>query len=217
MQKTKVKASAVTNLTDARYFAAREVEWLGFPFGGGPEDAISPMAAKAIIEWVDGVKIVGEFELPTAEEIAHLHGMLHFDAVQVGMFTPLEELMKLSDITFLKEVVVEKSTSEDDLAGHFRRYAACCDYFLLDFSKSGITWTDLQSGIPGSLIFLKNLFEKYHIILALDLQPDEMDQVLETLKPYGLSLSGGDEEKTGFKSFDELDEIFDRLEVAEHQ
>ncbi|MBI5916646.1 MAG: N-(5'-phosphoribosyl)anthranilate isomerase [Bacteroidetes bacterium] len=217
MQKTKVKASAVMNLTDARYFAAREVEWLGFPFGGGPEGAISPMVAKAIIEWVDGVKIVGEFGFPTAEELEEMNSLLHFDAVQVGMFTPLEELAKLPGITFIKEVVLEKSSSEDDLAGHFRRYAACCDYFLLDFSKAGIAWTDLQSGIPVSLVFLKQLFGKYKVFLALDFQPDEMDQVLETLKPHGLGLSGGGEEKTGFKSFDELDEIFDKLEVAEHQ
>ena len=39
-----------------------------------------------------------------------------------------------------------------------------------------------------------------------------LKELLE-LPLYGLVLKGGDEELTGVKSFDELDEIFDLLEV----
>ncbi len=214
MLKTKIKASAVNNLTDARYFAAREVEWLGFRLSGSPEMAISLMAAKAIAEWVDGVKIVGEFDFATAEDIEAANNLLHFDAVQVGMFTPATELVKLPGLTFIKEVVVEATTTEAEITAHFEEYARCCAFFLLDFTKAGINWATLLAGGSLRIDFLKEIFEQNKVILALDFQPDEAGQVLEALKPEGLSLAGGEEEKVGLKSFDELDEILDQLELV---
>lgn len=213
MLKTKIKASAVNNLTDARYFAAREVEWLGFRFGDSPELSISPLAAKAISEWVDGVKIVGEFDFAIAEAIKEVNDLLHFDAVQVGMFTPVDELEKLQELAIFKEVVVEATTTEAEITAHFQTYAHCCTYFLLDFTKTGISWVALQAGSPLSIVFLQKLFAENKVILALDFQPEEAEQILECLQPLGLSLTGGEEEKVGLKSFEELDEILDSLEI----
>lgn len=213
MLKTKVKASAVTNLTDARYFAAREVEWLGLPLGQGAESNVAPAAAKAFVEWVDGVKIVGEFGFSDAAEIQEMHEYLWFDAVQVGMFTPLEELMKLERLAIIKEVIFEKSASEKELAEHLSTYAARCDYFLLNFEKTGITWEDVKAGQPFSVEALRALCEKYQVILAMDFSPENLPEILTQINPHGLNLTGGEEEKVGFKSFDELDEILDELEV----
>ena len=50
---------SITNLTDARYFSAWEVEWLGFNLSQGEENAISPLQVAAMREWVEGPKIVG--------------------------------------------------------------------------------------------------------------------------------------------------------------
>jgi phosphoribosylanthranilate isomerase len=36
-------------------------------------------------------------------------------------------------------------------------------------------------------------------------------EYIQLFKPFGYCLSGGLEEKTGLKSFEELDEIFDKL------
>lgn len=213
MLRTKVKASAVTNLTDARYFAAREVEWLGIPLGPGMENPVAPAAAKAFIGWVDGVKIVGEFGFTDAAEIQAMHEYLWFDAVQAGMFTPLEELMKLEGLSIIKEVVFEKNAGENALAEHLRKYTACCDCFLLNFVKTGITWEDVKNGQPFSTGVLRAACEKYQVILAMDFTPENLDEILEQITPHGLELTGGSEERTGFKSFDQLDDILDALEM----
>ncbi len=214
MQKTKIKASAVNNLTDARYFAAREVEWLGFRLSGDPATTISRLATKAIMEWVDGVKIVGEFDFTTASEIEETNNLLHLDAVQVGMFTPIEELEGLQNLTVIKEVVVQMGTTQAELLAHFQQYAHCCTYFLLDFTKAGINWAMLQAGTPVSTDYLQRLFAEHKTILSLDFPAHEVQTVLETLRPEGLSLTGGVEEKVGLKSYEELDEILDNLEVV---
>jgi phosphoribosylanthranilate isomerase len=206
-------ASAVNNLTDARYFAARGVEWLSFRLGDAP-DGISLLAAKAIAEWVDGVKIVGEFDFATALQILEANQSMHFDAVQVGMFTPVNELEKLSNLTLIKEVVVEKNTTAVELMGHYEANAQSCAYFLLDFTKSGTDWAALQAGELLTVEFLNNLFHKKNTILSLDFQPSETQRVLDALRPFAFSLTGGEEEKIGLKSFDELDEILDQLELA---
>lgn len=209
MLKTKIKASSITNLTDARYFAAREVEWLGFPVGNG----ISMLEAKAIAEWVDGVRIVCELEFPQAEELQSVEEQWHPDAIQVGMFTPLPVLAALPGTRFIKEVVVVESMSFGELAAHFHAYSPFCEIFLLNFSKSGLTWDDLLAGRPFAIGELKGLLERFDTLLELGLPADQADQLLEFLRPLGLSLTGGSEEKTGFKSFDELDEVLDALET----
>ena len=37
--------------------------------------------------------------------------------------------------------------------------------------------------------------------------------IIDTLKPTGLSMRGGEEEKVGYKSFEDLDEVFDLLAI----
>ena len=95
MLKIKIKASDITSLTDARYFAAKEVEWLSFNFTEGVVGYIQPMKARAIFEWVEGVKIVGEFNSMTADEINFYTEGWSLQAVQVGHFTPIEEVLKI--------------------------------------------------------------------------------------------------------------------------
>jgi len=217
MRNIKIKASGITNLTDARYFAAREVEWLGFRLGDDPASSIAPMAAKAIMEWVDGVKIVGEFEFASAETIIAINDQLHFDAIQVGMFVAKTELEKLSGLTLIKEVVVDADSNLPKLAAILEENAALCTYFLLDFAKSGLGWSKIKLGNPISADDLKKILTKYPVILALEFEPEELSEVMEILQPTALSLAGGAEEKIGVKSFDDLDEIIDQLELLGNQ
>ena len=102
MLKIKVKASDITNLTDARYFAAKEVEWLSFNFTEGVVGYIQPMKARAIFEWVEGVKIVGEFNNMTGDEINFYTEGWSLQTVQVGHFTPVDEVMKIKNVPIIK-------------------------------------------------------------------------------------------------------------------
>ena len=59
---------------------------------------------------------------------------------------------------------------------------------------------------------LKELCQDFKIILSIDFQLDTLEEILD-VNLFGLNLKGGDEERVGVKSFDELDEILDALEV----
>ena len=93
MLKTRIKASQVTNLTDSRYFAAREVEWLGFNLDAGTENFIHPQNIKAIKEWLEGPKIVGEFGMQDSNEIKAAIDFLGLDVIQVGMYADTGSLV----------------------------------------------------------------------------------------------------------------------------
>lgn len=213
MLKTKVKASSITNLTDARYFAAWDVEWLGFDLNQGSENAIPLQNIKAIKEWVDGVKIAGEFSLQNTADIQAAVELLSLDTVQANMSLPLEELIDLHEHEIIKEVVIEKTITEIDLQDYLTDYAPYATTFLLDFTKNGWTWAELKTAKNITLEYLKATCREQQIIIGLDFTAEIVEEVLETLHPYGINVRGGLEEKVGYKSFDELDEVFEVLEI----
>jgi len=213
MLKTQVKASSVTNLTDARYFAAWEVKWLSFNLDVHAENYIAPVNMKAIKEWVDGVEVVGEFGMQTAEEIEQMANLLELEIIQVGQFADIALVKALSKFTIFKEIIIETTTSETELLDQIQDFAPHCQYFLLDFDKNGFSWEDLKSGAILSLELMENLCEKYPVLISINCPAAELEELLEVLNPEGISVKGGEEEQVGMKSFDELDEVFEAIEI----
>ena len=213
MLKTKIKASQITNLTDARYFAAWDVRWLGFCLDANTDYFMPPPNVAAIKEWVEGPKIVGEFGLQTAEEIRALVDTLELDAIQVGMLVGEDVLEKLDGISIFKEIVLENlDAMSSDIDFHLDKFEAYVDTFILVFDKNKLPFSDWT---PTNIAYLADICTKKNIILAMDVVPTELDELLEKIQPLGLQVKGGEEEKVGFKSFDELDDIFEALETFE--
>lgn len=209
-----VKANAVANLTDARYFASKGVDWMGFVLEQGQENALSKQQFQAITEWVGGVRLVGEFDLTPASEILSLATELKLDAVQVGMFAERDPLMQLKNITVMKEVVISNDMEETDILEHFLDYSPFCEFFILDLRKSGISWQQILNKELYPLSMFQNLCKYNKVFLNIDMTPANLPAIVATLEPYGICVTGGAEEKVGYKSFDELDEIFDLFEMA---
>ena len=215
MLKIKIKASDITSLTDARYFAAKEVEWLCFNFTEGVASYIEPMKARTMIAWVEGVKIVGEFEQASADEINFYTEGWGLGLVQLGFLTPIETVQNVKNVAIIKEFIVEEFTNPDFLKKELAVFAPYVAAFQLSFDKGGVSWDDLKS--PSAMLTLDDLREianEFNIILSINLELDTLDEVLE-MNFYGLDIKGGEEERVGVKSFDELDEILEALEVIE--
>ncbi len=214
MLRTNVKASSITNLTDARYFAAWDVEWMGFVLDPASDLYVAPQSVQAIRDWIDGPGIVGEFNLQTAPEIQTAVELLHLDAIQAGMFTSAETLTELqSGLPVIKEIVLDRDSDEAFLREQLDEFAHLAAYFLLNFEKNGLSWQQLKGEKPLSLDILRSICRQHAVYLGIDLDVASLDEVLEELQPHGLSLRGGEEEKTGYKSFDEIDDIFEALEA----
>jgi phosphoribosylanthranilate isomerase len=212
MLKLKIKASQITNLTDARYFAAKEVEWLSFNFAERTDNYIEPMRARAMFDWVEVPHIIGEFDGFDADAVNFYAENWGLKAVQVGESS---EIFNLKSDYIVKEIIIESATTANLLRGMLLPYSGIVAAFQLNFELENITFSDVKTGRhPLSINDLLQLCAAFNIILAIDFQLDELDEIL-ALQPFGLSLKGGEEERVGVKSFDELDDIFDRLEIEE--
>lgn len=215
MLKIPIKASQIANLTDARYFAAMGVNWMGFNFNASDSNFISPTAVHAIKEWVEGPLFVGEFGLQPADSIKEIALGLELDMVQLNMLTDLETIEAIGNIPKIVEIVIEDTLTVEALEAILARLAPAVDCFLLSFEKNKILWQGIGQACKISKEELKRVFQRFKVILDIDLSIDNVEEIMEELNPYGLNVSGGQEEQVGVKSFDDLDDIFDCLLIEE--
>lgn len=205
-----VKASGITHLTDARYFAAKGVTWMGYCLDPASDQYIAPAKMQAIREWVEGVRTVGEMGFVSGDDLLDAVATHRLEAVQVNMWveaTDLEPLQGRADI--LREVVVLPDSDVAELQKEIRRMDHLISATVLSFAPHGITWTDIQEGRPFGPDALRRLCSVGPVLLDLDVAPAEMPELLAAVQPYGWVARGGDEERVGVKSYDDLDEIFE--------
>jgi phosphoribosylanthranilate isomerase len=196
----KIKVNSITNLTDARYFAAKEVAYLGFNLEEGTEGYLEPIYMKAIKEWVEGPKIVGQFRTSSPEVVLEAATFYGLDAVQVPFDWTFEQLELLEGIEVILEMNPLQLLQLD--ASNFR----FDKIVIVNFDNH--YWAQLRKQAE-LLKFLKKI---PHLLLDIDFSAQELPEIHEILQPLGLCLTGGDEERVGVKSFDDIDEIFDGLD-----
>jgi len=206
MYNPQIKASQITNLTDARYFAAWGVEWLGFGLEPGQDHVVAPAQMAAIKEWVEGPKMVGEFSGLDVELIHQSVDLLNLDAVEVSRFANMSAL-QLS-IPLIMNIVMEADLEAEALK-EILKSNDVVKYFILDFEKNASINNFREK---FSVEWLSNLAKQFPIFIRTSLNTYSLEEITEEIQPLGISLAGGEEEKVGLKSFDELDEIFEKLE-----
>lgn len=215
MYPIKIKAGAISHLTDARYFAARDVSWLGFSLNATDPQAATNRQVAAIREWVDGPGICGEFGLASAEDILNVASSLALDAVQVDQFYPVEELAVLAEnaVVIFMEWVVSADDQAEVVAAWLKEYSPFVDFFIINYAKGGITMADLTEGRPFPLQQLADWASLYAVFIETNTDGSTAVQIWEQTGVDGFHLRGGSEERVGYKNFDELDEWFDTWEA----
>jgi phosphoribosylanthranilate isomerase len=193
-----VLARRITNLTDARYFAAKDVAYLAFNMEAGTEGYLDPMHMQAMREWVEGPIITGEFNEGTSLEIINetvrfynLGAVIVPDSLRHAQIEAPEIIVKIM-LHREQTSAIEPPNTENITA------------LLLELNESSISWLDMQDLLAHT---------STPIILQFDAAPSALPDILRYVLPYGISLTGGEEEAVGVKSFDEVEEIFDLLEA----
>lgn len=209
---TKIIAGGIANLTDARYFAAWNVDFMAFSLEGDENASLQASTIYAIKEWVEGPKFLGEFTLQTVEEIIEIVKVLKLDGVVAGPFYSLQSIQDLGQIPVYKKIVVEAGINSVNLEAELAVFSPHVSGFILDFTAAGINYTSLKGSHSLSATNLKDLCNKFNIYLNIDAQSENISELIETVSPTGLLLMGGEEEQVGFKSFDDMDATFEVLE-----
>ncbi|NRB62188.1 MAG: hypothetical protein HRU40_04010 [Saprospiraceae bacterium] len=204
-----IKASSITNLTDARYFAAWGVQWIGFNLNPISEHFIDTSTVHAIKEWVEGPQIVIEWDGQDYHQIETIVQDVKPDLIQIGPFTTIDTLIQWQpELPIIKQIIVDGESSSSSLEVTIQKFSTHCAFFLLNFNANGYN----LNNIPFTIEWLTQLCQKYPILISINESNKILDDLLHKIKPAGLSVHGGNEEKVGYKSFDELDDLFEALE-----
>lgn len=205
----KVKAGKVRNLTDARYFSAQGVDWLGFDLDQMAEGALTLMQFQEIIGWVEGPGMVAEFGFIEPDILQPILTEIEIDCLQLNQFSASPEHFKGS---IIREVVVEE---EDNLAMLELKIDLTMkseeEVLLLNFYDNRLTYSSLGSRVPLKPEGLKQLSEGRDYILAMDFEEDSLRRILNEVRPMAIELRGSDETQTGWKSYEDLDPLFELL------
>lgn len=218
MLATQLLASGITHLTDARYFAAWEVDYLAFPLGEKTDgEAISLDMLNALREWIEGPAIVAE--LGDVDEGSAWATTLQTENINIALVASTapasaHEELSAAGVRVISHVKVAGYQSADDVTEAIKEHSSA-ELILLDFESGGITWTDIATGTPFSLDSLRELLAIRPCLLQIDTAGNDPVEIKEAYPLTGFAVRGSSEEKVGYKSFDDLDDLFEGLEVFE--
>jgi phosphoribosylanthranilate isomerase len=197
--RTLVKVSEINNLSDARYCAGMGVEMAGFVLQEGHSRYVSPDKIKDFASWIAGISLIGEFPGPiTAEEVKTALDQLPLAGIQTS-----DLQLKLPDPAIILIRTLEFSTAINKAPlPHAQREN---EFLLLTSDKITDALTYSEE--------LKSLCATYKVLLGFGLNNDNIDTILNEIKPHGIALQGGDEVKPGMRDFAELSELLEILEI----
>ena len=196
MLKKKIIASSISNLTDARYFAGWMVDVIVFNIDPTNEFYTNPQEIGAFQSWVEGPEYYLEM---SSEQLIHAEKYL-VDLGCQGIIVDYNDRDKISNL----EVPLMYTMSLESYANNA---------IVVNDLNETIVITELGE-IDNALKVIAELNVKTtesEIYFNVEEQSLNENQILEqTITGY--MLHGSPEEKVGFKSFDELDEIFEILQ-----
>lgn len=204
-----IKASRIAHLTDARYFAAMGVDFLGFNLEEGTDGYLDPVYMKAIREWVQGPRIVGEFSvspISVVKEAARFYGL---DAVQVSAKAHGEQLARLEGLEVLVEHIVVEA-SKPLCVEEWKSVAPYADFFVFIFPEN----MPAEAILKQTPNIWKEVFALRPSLLQANLDASEWPRLAQEFGLAGISAVGGEEEQVGVKSFDEVERLLEAVRAT---
>lgn len=195
----------INNLSDARYCAGMGVDIIGFNLASRHSDPVSPETVREIAGWLAGVQLAGAFAGTPPEEINEVARQCALNLVLLHSGYLIDDLSRI-DLPVILQVDIHKDTYEAELLQMLEIYQPHVRYFL-------ITSSDFNTIDDTNLAFLQQLAQKLPVLLGFGLTQSNVLATLQAVKPAGIALKGGHEIKPGLKSFDELADILETLEV----
>jgi len=196
--KTKVKAGRINNLSDARYCAGMGVEMMGFVIDPDSEEALSPELFNAITGWISGVQLVGEVfssNLPDLES----YSVSAVQTTDPGIIPQIKQR---------KQSAILSIDLENTTTGEAEELLDRCkdDVSLFLIEKNGAKILN-----ANEIILLKEWSKDFPIMLGFGIEADNLDDIID-LGVQGIAIYGSNEERPGFKSYDEMADILEALD-----
>jgi len=186
----------INNLSDARYCAGMGADKLTFVLDPALPGCLNAKTVKELAGWIAGVELIGEFDQLNAAEINALSAECALDAVLLRRPRTAAELAEIAPPVYV-EVTAESRA------------------LLQSFPDSllGVV-VELPATVSAETVAqLRGLASRRPLWLGPGLQPDRARDLATRLRPAGLVFPSGNEVKPGLRDFDQLEAVFEALEV----
>ena len=202
--KTFVKVGNISNLSDARYCAGFGVNALGFNIEPANNEAISLQHVKEIIGWVAVENIVLECGQMLIEELREVIEESGINFIQIDYTSAISTLV---DTSFIYRHLI---SNEDDVVALTKLSISGnnCKYVLIECDNTDL-FAAIDSAIGRSKLSIPLL--KGYGIDTTNLN----DTIAHDSPFFGIAIKGSEEEKPGYKEYDDLAEILESLENDE--
>ena len=204
---TKVKLCGITNLEDARFAAGAMVDYLGFLFVKTSPRYIEPNKAGAIINWVEGPKMVGVFMDEPVDDVNKTAREIGIDFVQLHGNEP-PEYCSLIEKPIIKVIHISENVSREELKAKISLYSEIADHLLFDTQING------KLGGTGKSFdwdLLQDVSKEPPFFLAGGVTPENAPIIIEKIHPYALDVNSGVEKEPGIKNFDKVERLMSVL------
>lgn len=193
-----ILAKSIDNLTDARYFASWQADWIALTAEKEGKEVLDMSAIKEIISWLDGSQLMLSFDKTPLEEAAWLTRESGLQALMI----PFQKMDKDPGLDIFMTLEMDDPTrAAENLHQAFRQG----NFVVLSGGRE----------IGGQLAFLREVlptpFLRKKTFLDFPLTGDMIPLLDESLPGVGFCLSGGLEERPGYKSFEDIDELVEVL------
>ncbi len=186
----------INNLSDARYCAGMGADKLTFVLDPAIPGYIDTKAVKELSGWVAGVELIGEFDQLSAAEINAIAAECALDAVLLRQPRSAAELAEIAPPVYLELAAGALATAS-----------------YLPGSSVGIV-VELTIPLTSEIREgLSRIATQRPLWIGPGLDPTLARELLTTLSPAGLTFPSGDEVKPGLRDFDQLEAVFEALEV----
>ena len=191
-----VYVSSINNLSDARYCSAMMVNYLGFNLDENSKQNISIDNITQISSWINGVKLVGEFNKSSCNYINKVLKKTDFSLIQIDISNVC------TNLNFDYENIIVKIK---DLSEHNN---SILSELKSNFCKTRIIIVEKFN--ESNSMILADLAKKYKVLIN---PLKSINKTKEILRKYnlGLHLYGSDEIRTGFKDYDSLSSVLDEI------
>ncbi|GAA3986679.1 hypothetical protein [Hymenobacter antarcticus] len=186
----------INNLSDARYCAGMGADKLTFILDPALPGHLDTKTVKELAGWIAGVELIGEFDQLSSHEINAISAECALDAVLLHTPRTAAELAEIAPPVYLE----------------FPADAPALAQPLPD-SLLGLVVELPATASAETLAALRQIAGERPLWLGPGLLPARAHELATQLPLAGLSFPSGNEVKPGLRDFDQLEAVFEALEI----